>query len=434
MKENSPFSKIGYNTFFRQYKDLISVSAEISNYERTIIEHSYELMWFYDFKIYDKQNVEKTAISANHFLVQGTHKSHQDVAVQYIKSTSNLIFELNSVLSKRSKTKFESGINLDDLVENLLILYKTMYERLVPIIVAPIVYGFKLSQNLKDKVYIPGEDGRVSLKALKKMESLLIHPQNRLARGLNSHIRNSYSHDHYRILDFGKVELWDVNPRTKETNWGPEIFDFQDLEKLCHKLWVNSIGIIIGLMVFGVNNRKIIRERNWWPKNLPIKKLRISELNQAANSLAKQRSFFLENLTQKDNEITIELRTEPKGIDQDEEIFVGRSSSNRFYKVPVKYIETLVIHEVLMFVHGLLKLAQETTKFDILVFDFNKEVIGSAVITANDLESLITSEIESFNNVATNLKTNTIKNKIMYFKYESDPIFVGSSKTHNKGH
>jgi hypothetical protein len=131
----------------------------------------------------------------------------------------------------------------DTRIKKYLEYYKVMYEGLLPLICAPVVHAFATAKHVKDKAFIPKGDGKVGLNALNKMGKWLIYPENRLAIGLNSHIRNAYAHESYRILDDARLELWDQDPYHPNRSWGPEVWSLDQLAKLCDQLWVNALGI-----------------------------------------------------------------------------------------------------------------------------------------------------------------------------------------------
>ena len=122
------------------------------------------------------------------------------------------------------------------------------------------------SASIKKVNYRLDDDGRVNLSALNRIQHYSRYPKRQLSIGLNSHLRNAYSHDRYRILDGGVVEWWDVDPRTGRFSWGPETWSLAQIEEACETLWRNCLGLCYAYALFSINCRQLIEKTDLFSK------------------------------------------------------------------------------------------------------------------------------------------------------------------------
>lgn len=187
-REHSPLVKLSLIYFHQSFGDLLSVRALISDFTRSLIEGLFERITWFGRTKQDYQNFERTARACYSFLEQGEKVKPKDIAQQFALIVEKIIPASNDSAKAGSEAAQLPDSDPDSQIIKYLEFYKVMYERLVPIICSTIIYAFGISKNSKEKAFIPMDDGKVSLKAVDKMEKLLNYPENRLAIGINSHI------------------------------------------------------------------------------------------------------------------------------------------------------------------------------------------------------------------------------------------------------
>jgi len=418
-EDRSPFKDLALTEFQRQFGDLFSVKAEISDFERSIIEGTSELMWFENNEKRDSKVWGETLRAAYHFLERGFQCKSEKVAKVFFASINQVVPSMNNSVSKNKKAKKVKETKYDDKIEAYLSYYKTMYEGLVPVIAAPVVYSFAVARNISDPLFKCHSDGRISLGAIAKMEKWMIHPQNKLAIGLNHHIRNAFSHEKYRILDGGYVQLWDSDPRSKKT-WGPEKWSLEGLENICDQLWYNSQAIVCAIALFSINYRKTMEARGWAHiKNSPP--LRINELKSAIKEIASKHSLYLDDVTKEGEQLTIKLLTRLKGIDQDQEILVGSTPPRKFIK-PIKYVEVRVIEHALGFLQAIVGLLDDTNYVSVLFADPDKNELGEISIERKNMSKIIGPKHSTVNVDRSVLDKDTIGDKTMW-RCDEYPVY-----------
>ena len=292
MDDRAPMRVLAFKQFADNFGDLISVRAKTRHVERSLIEGTYDILWLDGDNLPKDIDWHRITRATFHFLEKGFLTEPQKVAGAFVKVIENIPASLNKIAKQRRDAQNEDII--DTKIVNYLALYKAMYEGLISLLMAPIVYAFSIYNDINDVDFKPRHDGRINLKAINKMEKWLVHPQNLLKIGLNNHIRNAYSHEYFRILDDGRVELWDIDPRNPKKKWGPEIWTLNSLETLCNQLWLNSLAVVLSHALFSINNNKLIIARGWaQPEN--ILPLRREELHHLIKVLAQENSFNVKN-------------------------------------------------------------------------------------------------------------------------------------------
>lgn len=255
-KGQSPIARLALSAFRRTFDDLLSVQSFMTPFSRSLLENIFEMiMWFGRTKD-DYDNFERTARVAYLFLENGSQVKHKPVALQFYAVIDKVIPALNSSRQAQAEANQTPKDNPDARIEKYIAYYKVMYEGLLPIVCAPVIYAFGTAKNIKDKAFSPNSDGKVDLNTISKMNKWLAYAENRFAIGLNGHLRNAYAHNNYKILDDGQVELWN-------RSWGPEIWHLDQLTKICDQLWANALGIICGLVLYDINNFRIVESRGW---------------------------------------------------------------------------------------------------------------------------------------------------------------------------
>jgi hypothetical protein len=385
LEDRSPFRKLALTEFQRQFGDLFSVKAELTDFERSIIEGTYELLWFDRHEKRDSKEWARTLRVAFHFLDKGFLTKPDKVAKSFFTSINHIAPSLNHSFLKKRKAENIKDTELDDKIDGFLSYYKTMYEGLVSVVASPVVYAFAISRKITNPLFEFQSDGRISLAAIAQMEKWLIYPQNRLAIGLNNHIRNAYSHERYRILDGGNVEIWDRNPRTKKT-WGPEVWSLEDLMSICDQLWYNTQAIVCGVALFSINNRRTMIERGWAyiEESSP---LRVDELKSTVEHYAAKLSFRVNEFKKENKKLLLKLSTRFKGVDQEQGIFVG-TTPPRMFKMPVKHVEVRVIEQVLGLLQSLQHLLDDVNYISMSLIDPEKNDLGVVSIDYENISKI----------------------------------------------
>src|SRR5262249_22920767 len=148
---------------------------------------TYELIWLDVFDGSARQSWAQTLRAAFKMLDNGALEEPQLLWESYIKIVNQIVPALHKTFDKRREVKTNHG-DEDALIESCLSTYKSIYEGLLPLVLAPVVQAFGIVNDPNEKVFVPRQDGRISLTAIRKMERWVRPPQNRLAIGLNNHI------------------------------------------------------------------------------------------------------------------------------------------------------------------------------------------------------------------------------------------------------
>jgi hypothetical protein len=418
----SPLVKLALPQFKRTFSDLFSIRATILPFDRVLIEAIFEqIMWFGREKR-DYNDFEKTARTSYFFLDQGSQTKYSAVAQEFLKVMEQIVPAYNRSLAAFNTARSLVKDNLDGQIKDYLDYYKTMYEGLLPTILAPIVYAFASAKHLDNKRLKPRADGKIDLGALDIVGRWLAYPENRLSIGLNNHVRNAYAHETYKILDGGKVELWDIDPHRPEKKWGPEIWVLDDLIKLCDKLWINALGIICGLILYKLNNWHIIESRGLFQPTQPPE-LRRGELEAALSNICSDLGFNLSCISIIPSKVAIELSTESKGIDQEAKLYLGYRYSVQVYKIPVKYVERKVVVQIVKFLYQLIPYFPKGTEVSIRVVTPKGEVLGDIVIDLETFARLNIKDTEehTVEEIRHTFKLDTIGDSTTYIRIEETP-------------
>ena len=342
--KRSPIIKLALPQFRRRFGDLLHSQSSITIFERSLLQAIYEqIMWFGR-----NQNTyidfERTARTGYHFLNQGSTQDYDSVVKQMVITNDKIIPAINYAMSAKSKAE-QSPDDSDQEIIEYLQYYKTLYERLLPVILAPVVYAFSIFQHIDNSLFMPRRDGKINLASISKMNQYLSYGENRLARGLNGHLRNAFSHEYYTILDDAQVQLWDINPWTKKYSWGPEVWRLDQLVTICDQLWVNSLGITCALAIYYVNNLNMIACITY-DSRPKIYHLRRKELAQLIAHITDELGFYLRDVSTSTNSLSITLLTKTKGKDQDAQLMLGYKEYTQLFKIPTWYEQTRVINQL----------------------------------------------------------------------------------------
>lgn len=428
--QRSPIALLAFPRFQHDFGDLLNSDALITDFTRALIDGIFESIMWFERPDKDYKQFERTARAAYHFLQEGTEAKPKEIAQQYSLIANKIIPALNSSGSALSEAKNVPSEDPDNRIRKYLGAYKVMYEGLLCVICAPVIYAFGVAKRVKERDFIPDENGRISLSALKTMEKLIVYSDNRLAIGLNNHVRNAYSHENYRILDDAKVELWDPNPYKPKKSWGPEIWSLETLIELNDQLRVNALGITCSLILYDINNRQSATARGWMtPKQLP--QLRREELNDTIDNIANNLGFYMKGLTVSNNRISIALSPKLKGIDQDSKLYMGYKDHSRLYKVRMWYEEKRIIDQLTRMLITLVPYIKAESEVLINIVSHEGASLG---VLSVDLPLIIglnltDTDSDTVNSIRSIYRTDTIGENVTYVEKKGMPRLAGIGPT-----
>jgi len=347
MHDKSPIRRLGVPEFVRTFQDLLLPTAEFSQFEQYLIEGTYEMVVIGHYETDQLKSINTTARVAYRILQNGASRSFEAIVQPYLFNIERITKSLNRS-RKAQKEALEETI-ADQRILKLLSFYKTLYEGLMPVLFAPIIASMATAAGRKTaKKYTIDREGKASLSHLERIQYEWSSQKKQLALGLNNHLRNSYAHECYRLLDGGRVELWDIHPRTGNYSWGPVTYTEDVVWEECEALWRNALGIIYGWALFSINNRKII-EQGKFDATMPIAHdpLRSDEIKYLVESVVSGRGFDLISCQFQNDQLIFKLRCQLKGVDQDSEIFTKSGNSVRRFVIKMKYHECSIIEQLL---------------------------------------------------------------------------------------
>jgi hypothetical protein len=347
MRDKSPFWQLAVSEYLRTFRDLLSSTAELSRFERVLIEGTYELIFLGHYKIDQLKQIETTSRVAYKILQDGALRSFEAVVTPFVFNIERVTRSLNRGWRPR-KGAFEEHSG-EKRVLAFLSFYKTLYEGVMPVLLAPIIASMAISGGKKAaKVYRIDQEGKVSPSQLERVQYEWTSQKKQLAQGLNSHLRNSYAHECYRFLDGGRIELWDMSPRTGNYSWGPVTYTEELLIEECETLWRNALGLVYAWALFSINNRKII-EQGKYSDSLPIASdpLRTEEIKDLSEVVLSERGLDVISFQFEDGQMILKLRCQSKGVDQDSEMVMQSGYSVRKFIVRMKYHEVPIIEQLM---------------------------------------------------------------------------------------
>jgi len=386
MNRETPSRILALNKFIKLFKDEISVQAEISDFEKNLIQNVFERRFLLQY--HDGEHWVKLARTFYHFINQGSFLNAKEIAISFLNTANLMQFELNEAYDQARCFRDLKGLPVfKKRIQNALSYYKLLYERVYRLVISPIVYGYFFYSKSRDKLLVPKSDGRIVLSALEKIEFWKKEPDRRLSYGLNSHIRNAFGHESYRILDDGLFEIWDLHPKTPSIRWGPEQWHADQLEALCVKLEQSIEAAVLSICLYSVNNRKLIRAHDWNPTITPPQLTR-SDLKSFIEHVANSLCYEMTKCNIGEENVLVELKTRPRGIDQVMEIFEGFKGGARKYLQDVKYIEVLNITQVLGLFQAIEFHLKGYKAITCDIRDYEGSLVGSASIPVLSLTNL----------------------------------------------
>ena len=346
-------------------------TAEFTQFEQGLVEGTYELIVLGQYKIDQLKAVENTTRVAHRIMQDGAFRDFEAVVGPYLFNIERVTRSLNRGWKSRKDAMEEP--KADERILKLLSFYKALYEGIMPILFAPIIAAMATAGGKKTaKRYTIDREGKASLSQLEHIQYEWSSQKKQLAQGLNNHLRNAYAHEHFRLLDGGNVELWDIDPRSGNYSWGPVTYTEEMIGDECEALWRNVLGLIDAWALFSINNRKIIDQGNY-DETMPTARdpLRVEEVKDLVEVVVSGCGFSLTFCQYQDNELILKTRCKPKGIDQDSEMFTKSGSNVRKFIIKMKYNESLIIDQLL-------------GTFQILRYQMRQEFEFMATVFASD--------------------------------------------------
>jgi hypothetical protein len=89
-------------------------------------------------------------------------------------------------------------------------------------------------------------------KKIESTTSLAEVTPERLKTGDHVHLRNAIAHFHFRFIgEEGKMEFWDIDPRTQKYSWGPKKYTLEEFSKplLEINLFCEAFGLLVLLLM-----------------------------------------------------------------------------------------------------------------------------------------------------------------------------------------
>jgi len=418
LSDRSPMAAIAFNEFQKTFGDLFSVRAQVSDFERVVIESVYEKIFFRG----DKKVWERRVRAAHYFLDHGALKSSKSVAEAFLNTAETMNPVLNAAIDTQNEMHDET-LQPNVAIRRSLAYYKQLLEGPYRLLLAPVAVGFARVMGRSDTDFIPGEDGKIKLSTLPKIEQWTIYPQSQLTQGVNTHIRNAFSHESYRILDGWDVELWDIgqSKKGKIKKWGPEIWNLDQINSLCSDLELTNLAFLTALALYSSNYRNQIQEKGWSSTINQIK-LTQKELKVTLEYTASQLSFKMSSFKIEEKNVLIILQTNYPGTSQNEEILMGGDKWAKKYIVKVEYKETPVAEQLL----GLLQRTQYLfSGYDQLMFsivDYQDRHQGDFHIKVSNLKYLTGPDIVPANEARKLCEIDTLANSTTSVRIEHAPV------------
>jgi hypothetical protein len=422
--KHSPLVEIAPLRFRYSFGDLISVNAISTYFDQTLLNYIFEKVMWFGRPESNYTEFEQSARAAYQFLKEGAQIKPKEVANQFYFVIERVQLAINKAILAQGKAKNVPPNDVDNQIQEHLAYYKVLCEALLPLVCAPVLYAFGISKNIKESVFIPSVDGKVNLKAIKRMEKWLAYHGNQLDSGFNEHVRNAYAHESFRILDDGKVELIDRDPHNPKKCWGPEVWSFEQLATLCDKLWINTLGITCGLLIYMINNQGELEKKGWIPSIEHIK-LRQEELQNYIEALSDRFGFDTSEVSLLPSKISLTLIPRGKGIDQDTDLLMAGETLVNIFRQRIWYEERRVIDQVVPMLYELVAVLDQDCEIDIRLIK-GTDPIGELMTDAGMVSKLPIREFSSttIDTVRNRFKVDTLGDSITYVEKRGTPRHI----------
>lgn len=421
---HSPLVEIAPLRFHSSFGDLISVHAVSTHFDQSLLSYIFEKVMWFGRPEADYAEFERSARAAYHFLEEGARIKPKDVARQFYLVIERVQMGINRAIFAEAEAKRVSPEDVDAQIQKHLEYYKVLCEALFPLVCAPVLYAFGISKNIKGSLFVPSVDGKVSLKAIRAMDKWLAYKGNQLSSGFNEHVRNAFAHESYHILDGGKVELIDRNPYNPNKCWGPEIWSLDQLVTLCDKLWVNTLGITCGLLIYMINNQGVLQKKGWIP-SIEHVKLRQEELRNYIDASTDRFGLDMSDLCVSPTKLSMTLEPRLKGIDQDADLLMGGERIVKVFKQRIWYEERRVIDQLVPMLHELVAVLGHDCEIDIRLMR-GADQLGELATYAETVRKLSMSEFTSatIDTIRNQFKVDTLGDSITYIEKKGTPRYI----------
>ena len=375
---DSPVRKLGLNAFVEEYCDLLRGFDGLTIYEHDLIVGTCERVFVGRFEEHQIRSLHTTGRLSARLMRSGASVSLDPVARAFILNSERVPRLLNRASYALDAAR--AFTEPDVRIEAHLRFYQLTYEGVLPALAAPVVVGMGLVAASDPAQFRLDSDGRIRLSAVSKIKHYSRFPAQQLSIGLNNHLRNASAHQRYRLLDRGRFEFWDVDQRTGKRNWGSETWTVEQLEEICEQLWRNCLGVVNGLMVFSISHRSVIDSSGLLEKVRPAKDpVRAEEIRGLATRLATIRGFVLLGFSYERGRLTLKLRTQPRGVDQDSKIMTSGGGRVRRYTVRLTYCYCSLVEQAVGLLQEIRFHINDDFCFDLKVSRYDSASLGQLV-------------------------------------------------------
>jgi len=215
-------------------------------------------------------------------------------------------------------------------------LYEFISEQYYRTLAAPCAAADAISRTGETVGDLIDGDGRANPARMTALEAGRGIRAGAITDGLDRHLRNSAAHHRYSIIDDNRIRLWDVDPKTGQTTWGPVEWTFWELRTNVDRLSNTCSVLLLGIAMFDIAYGPTMRARGWGsrgkrplPKRRDIAKAELS-------SMADLHGFTVESVNiAGDGALVIALRVKGETmIAQTTEIIagVGDAGTERYHQ------------------------------------------------------------------------------------------------------
>jgi hypothetical protein len=217
-----------------------------------------------------------------------------------------------------------------------LVLYEFTSEQYYRTVAAPYVAADAISRTGEAVDDLIDGDGRANPARMKALEAGRGIRAGAVTDGLDRHLRNSAAHHRYSIIDDNHIRLRDVDPKTRETTWGPVEWTFWELRTNVYRLSNTCSVLLLGMAMFDIAYGPTMRARGWGSRGSRPRPKRRDIAKAELSSMADLHGFTVEgaNVTG-DGALSIALRVKGETrIAQTTAIIagVGGAASGRYHQ------------------------------------------------------------------------------------------------------
>ncbi len=271
---------------------LMSARAVLRPHHEMQLDSIYQHVWATRVPVREWSRSLRAALS----LLENGFENHPEEMAPLVFSTveKQTPIQMEVAHLGRPAWSAERADSPDARFRPLLDFYTCLYERWYPLLIAPFVGSdclLRTSETLADVVH---DDGRVSLRRVQEMETARSLPHGLLTAGLERHLRNSISHGRYEVLNRDSIRMEDRNPAGNST-WGPHVFIQPDLAEKVFRLHITGEALLAALVLFDVNNGRLIVERNFIERK--SRRRRIDVIEATVGSFARRNGLKLLSAT-----------------------------------------------------------------------------------------------------------------------------------------